>query len=388
MPDVDTPLISAIHRSGHALVLAMTGGGATVIGELLAVPGGSASVLEAVVPYSWSALIEWLGGAPDQACSERTARAMAMAALQRARLLADDTMAPEKLIGVGCTASLASDRPKRGAHRYYVALQSYDGTTCYAEELEKGLRSRAEEEAIVMRAVLQLVAKHCGVPVAESLSSTFQPAHPAARDLLMQRVGAVLLQASPTNKYDVVEQLTTGEARPGRRLLFPGAFHPRHAGHCQMAEWAAQQYGLPVEWELSLFNVEKPPLDYVEIAARLSGFEAGERVWLTRAPTFVEKARFFPGATFLVGVDTIVRIADARYYGQSEVARDEALAEIAALGCRFVVFGRRSEQGFLTLDDVSLPPALKAICDAVPEQAFRADVSSTELRRQQEQQQQ
>jgi hypothetical protein len=388
MPAADTPLISAIHRSGHALVLAMTGGGATVIGELLAVPGGSASVLEAVVPYSWPALIEWLGGAPDQACSERTARAMAMAALQRTRALADESTPTEKLVGVGCTASLASDRPKRGAHRYYVALQSYDGTTCYAEELEKGLRSRAEEEAIVTRGVLRLVAKHCGVAMDEALASTFQPALPAARDLLMQKIDAVLMQASPTNKYDVVEQLTTGEARPGPRLLFPGAFHPRHAGHCQMAAWAAQQYGLPVEWELSLFNVEKPPLDYVEIAARLSSFEPGERVWLTRAPTFVEKARFFPGATFLVGVDTIVRIADVRYYDHNEVARDQALAEIAALRCRFVVFGRRIEQGFLMLHDVSLPPVLQAICDAVPEQAFRADVSSTELRGQQEQQQQ
>lgn len=120
MPSVDdTKLIQAIHRSGRQWVLALTGGGATAVGDLLAVPGGSASILEAVVPYSWPALIDWLGGKPDHACSARTARAMAMAAFQRALKLADPATGVENLIGLGCTASLASDRPKRGPHRLH-----------------------------------------------------------------------------------------------------------------------------------------------------------------------------------------------------------------------------------------------------------------------------
>jgi hypothetical protein len=79
-------------------------------------------VLEAVVPYSLAALVDWIGGKPDQACSEATARAMAMAAFMRVRELAPDADV-EKLIGVGCTASLATDRPKRGERRIHVAVQ-------------------------------------------------------------------------------------------------------------------------------------------------------------------------------------------------------------------------------------------------------------------------
>lgn len=131
-------------------MLAVTGGGATAIGELLNVPGGSQSVLECIVPYSAAALCEWIGGKPDQFCSEPTARAMAMAAFERARHLvsADGDADPHKLVGVGCTASLASDRPKRGPHRVYVASQTANATAAYSLELTKGARTRQQEEEV------------------------------------------------------------------------------------------------------------------------------------------------------------------------------------------------------------------------------------------------
>ena len=76
-------MIERIHQSAKQLVLSITGGGSGAIAALLEVPGGSATVLEARVPYAQAALEEWLGGPVDQACSEPTARAMAMAAFVR-----------------------------------------------------------------------------------------------------------------------------------------------------------------------------------------------------------------------------------------------------------------------------------------------------------------
>src|SRR4051812_4177407 len=55
-------LIERIHASGRPLVLAVTGGGSGCISALLQVPGASATVLEAVVPYAATALQQWLGG--------------------------------------------------------------------------------------------------------------------------------------------------------------------------------------------------------------------------------------------------------------------------------------------------------------------------------------
>src|SRR5688572_14269934 len=100
-------LVEQIHASGRPFVLAITGGGSGAIAALLQVPGASASVLEAIVPYSARAMLDWLGGPVDQYCSEKTARAMAMRAFERARELSDAD--PHTLIGIGATASLASN---------------------------------------------------------------------------------------------------------------------------------------------------------------------------------------------------------------------------------------------------------------------------------------
>src|SRR5262249_32926867 len=101
-------IVDGIHASGRRCVLAITGGGAGAVAGLLRVPGGSRVLLEAIVPYERGALVDFLGREPGQACSPETAVAMARRALARARALA----AGSRLVGVGITASLVSDRPK------------------------------------------------------------------------------------------------------------------------------------------------------------------------------------------------------------------------------------------------------------------------------------
>jgi len=368
MDDSTTELIRQIHASGTRLVLALTGGGSRAIGQLLEIPGGSNSVLEAVVPYSSAALDAYLGQPPEHYCVESTARLMAMASFQRGATYAAGF---ENVAGVGCTASLASDRPKRGAHRVHVAVQTITFTSSVSLELTKGARSRHDEEALVARLVLDAVAEACGVenrlPLEllpdESPCYARTDAPQPWQDLLCVRRQAVC---------------HTGSSAPPR-LLFPGAFHPLHEAHREMARLASQRLGDPVAYEISLENVDKPLLDYREIAERTKPF-SGETLWLTRAPTFVEKARLFPGATFIVGVDTIRRMADAKYYASDPAARDRAIDDLAASGCLFLVFGRLDQGTFHSLDDIPMPPALRAICQSVPPKEFRRDISSTQLR--------
>ena len=92
-----------LHSADWQGVFYLTGGGSLLISELLTTPGASASVLEVQVPYAAAALADLLGRAPDRACSDSTARAMAMAAFQRARALG-----ARRPFGFACTASLAS----------------------------------------------------------------------------------------------------------------------------------------------------------------------------------------------------------------------------------------------------------------------------------------
>ncbi len=157
---VSPSLIERIHAAGKPLVLAITGGGSGAISGLLEVPGASASVLEVVVPYASAALADWLGGTPEQFCSERTARAMAMAAFERARQLTDaDRLS---LRGIGATASLATTRPKRGPHRIHVAWQSAEMTVVTSCSFSSEL-SRADEEPLATQVILDVIADACGV---------------------------------------------------------------------------------------------------------------------------------------------------------------------------------------------------------------------------------
>ncbi len=166
---------------------------------------------------------------------------------------------------------------------------------------------------------------------------------------------------------------------PGK-LVFPGAFNPLHDAHRQMAALAEDLLGASVEFEISIENVDKPPLELREIKQRVEQFEPQRTIWLTRAPTFVEKSEIFPGATFVVGADTIARIAAPRYYGHDVAAAERAVEAIAAAGCRFLVFGRLWFDEFTTIENIELGRCLRALCRQIPEADFRMDISSTDLR--------
>lgn len=381
-------IVGDIHASGRQLVIAITGGGSGAISRLLQTPGASRSMLEAIVPYSNASLAAWLGGTPEQACSAATARAMAMAAFLRARALAPEAD-PHALVGVGCTASLATDRVKRGAHRVHTAVQTSGSTRsqCYMPVLDGEDRALQEEHAAAL--VLWEIASACGVEASaiedwlplDSGSDALvgldvEIAQSPWVELLLGERSLVI--ESPSATVDRPSQTET----PTAKLVFPGAFNPPHLGHLRMAALAERRLGTPLTWELSIVNVDKPPLDFIEIRTRIHALRAEDHerpIALTSAPTFREKAALFPGATFVVGADTVLRVGDLRYYGDA-AARDRAVAEIAALSCRFLVFGRQSSAGFQTLGDLGLPRELRALCDEVPAADFREDVSSTQLR--------
>ena len=153
-------LISALHGSGRKAALAITGGGSGAIGELLRVPGGSRLLIEAQLPYDEQALATFLGFAPAQACSSDTAIAMARSARAHAAGL---VTAGSDLVGLGATAALVSDCPRKGAHRCHIAFAGSTSTAHCTCVLAKGRRDRAAEEDLVSRAIVLWLATACGI---------------------------------------------------------------------------------------------------------------------------------------------------------------------------------------------------------------------------------
>jgi len=370
-------LISALHASGRKVALAITGGGSGAIGELLRVPGGSRLLIEAQVPYDAAALAMFLGFAPAQACSADTAIAMARSARGRAARLAPEEADP---VGLGATAALVSDRPRKGEHRFHIAFADSARIAHCTGVMTKGRRDRAAEEDVVSRAIILWLAHACGIaaPSPRSLldgDETFADTEIAAVDIIDRFLAGEFdrLTAQPDGELVV-------SARPFPVLL-PGSFNPLHAAHVLLARVAEEITQQPLAFELSVTNVDKPPLESRTVRHRLAQFAGKAPVELTRAPTFLEKSRLFPQTTFVIGADTAERLIAPKYYGDDEIRMHAALEEIAHSGASFLVAARIDAAGRLrTLGDISMPRRYAGLFTEIPEQRFRMDASSSEIR--------
>ena len=340
-----------LHDSPWQGTVHLTGGGAGLLSELLAEAGASRTLIEARVPYAEGSLEALLGGRPDQACSAPTARALAMAAFQRSL-----RFGARPAFGFGITASLATDRLKRGPCRAHLAVQTL-GHTAQTKIALQGTRTEQEATLVDFAWHTLLDALALSNPPQTTLEQVAAPSEWQA-----------LIDGS--------RRSTPAPQSPA--LILSGSFNPLHDGHRRMMAIAEARLGQPGVFELSVENPDKPLLDYIEIQERLTQFQGNVR--LTRLPTFRDKACEFPGATFAVGIDTLLRIADPRYYG-GEAQRDEAVAAMLEAGVSFLVFGRLVGGTFQGLSRATLPAALSGACTEVTEDEFRTDLSSTELRR-------
>ena len=392
MTDDVKGLVERIHDSPKMAVIAVSGAGVEALAWLLGVPGASRTVLEAVVPYSQRSMAEFLGHEPEgQYVSPETARDMAESAYGKALRLRERGDEPVvdvtgRVVGLSCTATIATDRPKRGDHRCCIATCDDQGVTTYSLKLAKGSRDRGGEEDVVSRIVLRALAE------AFDIETTLPLVLLDTEQLDVQRTERAnsleQLLASADKGYG--EGVRTVTVYPDGRMVedesldavvMPGSFNPLHEGHLRLAQVASEMLGgREVVFERAVVNVDKPPLEESEVRRRLRQFEGRWRVVLTRASRFYEKASLLPGCTFVVGWDTAIRLVDTGYYGEDEGTMLSALSSIRTAGCRFLVAGRIQGGVFRTLADVAVPPGFDDLFQAIPESRFRADVSSTELR--------
>jgi hypothetical protein len=368
-------LIERLHAAPPRAAFAITGGGASALAALLAVPGASRTVLEAVVPYHPNALADYLGRVPDRACSADTGRLLAERAFERARRLVPG----EPVFGLGLTAALPTDRARRGDERVFLSVACASGRDDFAVTFAKGARDRAGGEAAVAALALNAVARAKGVYHRLPTGLT------ADESLHHESVTA----AGPLTEFLAGTRETVGQAPDGGWLtdvpaglaVLPGSFNPLHDAHRQLAEVAARRLNRPVAFELSVRNVDKPDLGVAAVRQRLAQFLGRAPLWLTRAPTFDRKAGLFPGAVFVVGLDTALRLLDPRYWGGTVERRDAALGRIRDRGCRFLVAGRVTANGvFAALDTAALPEEFADLFDVLSEAEFRLDLSSSQLR--------
>jgi len=384
-------VVAEMHESPTMLVYDFAGAGAEALAWLHAVGGSSRTVLEAVDRYAPASLAEAIGGVPEKTVSPQVAAALAARARRRARELAVPGVS---VIGVGCTATIATDRTKRGDHRVCIAVEGALGLHTLALTLRKGERDRDAEERLVSTLVLHAAATGCGVLHrrgvtllgGEILDERFEAARPLA-DLLNGSRPHVAL----TPEGELLGALTW----PGAGVaIVSGSFNPLHEGHLGLAAAAQAHLGRPAAFELAPRNAEKPTLDALELYRRATQFQGRAPLLLTSVALFSHKAALYPGSVFVLGIDTAARVLSPRFY-DAEHDLDIALDAVRAHGCRFLVAGRSTgaagsvggprrgapgEETFMTLADIDVPARHADLFEALPERAFRADVSSSALR--------
>ena len=181
---------------------------------------------------------------------------------------------------------------------------------------------------------------------------------------------------------------SASENLPTHPLVLAGSFNPLHDGHRSMLNAASEIVSRSAYYEISIVNVDKPVLPREELEKRTAQMTSdGSSLIVTSAPRFTEKSSILPGATFVIGFDTYIRLMDKRYYPDhlagSVSAVENSLDLIHENGCSFVVAGRVDDHDqFRGMTDVQveIPARFRSMFTELNESQFRSDLSSTEIR--------
>ncbi len=353
-----------------ATVLAITGGGTEVIGELLRHGGASKNILEATVPYDTTAGIKYVGMAPDKFCSRDYALNLAVEAHRRAKMY---SVTKRPAMGVGATAKLVANGEREGRkHEVWIAIQLDEETRILNFEFSRcRCRTREEEERIAALMILEAILDATPIihgPIYNHLLDKSEVPVP-----YIQRGSEDIIKLT-TGKISHIDR-TNKIVNP---LIFPGSFNPFHEGHKKIAQAAYEFFGKNryVVPELCINNIDKPALDFWRIQERIDGLKALKKEeWyggyiLTNQPLFINKTVATGYNTFIVGRDTFDRIFDLKYVGRHYNQED-----MLKNNMHFVVFDRKTSNGYIHHVD-------KLLYTLVPESVYSdTGISSSEIRK-------
>ena len=215
-------IVNKIHASPYKLTIVSSGGGTNAISALLEVAGASNTILESHIPYSKESMDTFLNKKPDHYCSLDTCLNMAANAYKKSKEV-DSESKTKHLLGIAITANLATTYEKKGDHKFFIVIQTYNYTKYLECFLDKGKRTREEEEELITSCVISLLANSCG----------FEFNLPSIDEEI--RINEVIAEKSWEKLFnDKVGFISNNISSP--ELIFPGSFNPLHEGHIKMKE--------------------------------------------------------------------------------------------------------------------------------------------------------
>ncbi len=318
-------MLEALKASNTKVYVAAAGAGAGIQKMLWGVPGASKFLAGASFPYSKEAFDEFVGYTPEHYVSRDAAIGLAIAAYLKA---STSCSTGQQAVGLGVSAAVTTERERRGGKRIEAVVVTADKVLAVSRTISDadGRLTPAEYRMIDGSAHVD------GTGVDLLFHAVLGEPYKLAQDITEEARAHFFGRPLFTRYGQRLKHPTHGD--PAQRLaLYPGNFNPPHAGH------------FAVSSEKTLFQVSaapphKPVLSLGDMLQRVC-YLRGKRdvMFLPGAPLYIDKARLFPHATFILGADAMDRMLDPKW-GMDIVPM---LQEFVKLGTFFLVAPRGAD---------------------------------------------
>lgn len=440
--------ISQVYNSSgqrNIFSLNVTGGGVQSLQWLFSTPGASKSVQNACIPYSKNSVDQLCPKLSKDSsyCTEERVIQLAKKAFQVSMesIISDSSSIHVNeesinVFGVACSASLTTDRSKRGDDKAFIAIYTSSHYQVFRLYFDKATYSREMQDNICSKQIINAIGETCGLfPFFDinqdhegvALERKRYQLESFLDKLYNQHMSNAIFFPTKENidKWIVMDELNL----PERSLVFPGSFNPLHEGHIGLVNAVVKKSNSSrlVIFEIAIINADKPKISLETVYERLNQFYIENNslidyfyqhriqyaISISTQPLFTAKSKLFPSCDFIIGADTLLRLFDLKYYvsNSNQVESNinprevsianitQAFSVISENKCKFYVGGRVPQAvadkssispEFLTTENIlSSNPIGRLMSSIWPqmfisfsEDEFRFDISSSEIRAQ------
>jgi len=303
---------------------------------------------------------------PEHFCSEEAAIDLASAAYIKAYKFGG-----KKPVGLGITASVASEKIHRGDHRIFGCCITDEKVLLFHKTLEKGAGAgaRAHDGMSADDLGFFMLVDALGVSAFEPPVRQYEDGTEKAKARFF---------AHPF--FTANGKRLAGLSDSKHWALMPGAYNPPHEGHFGTADSVLDDYHRQVVFEVTAEPPHKEALSPQLLLQRAKLLHGRDRLFTKKNPLYLDKARAYPGIPLVMGADAMVRLLDPKW-GVDVTA---SFKEFKELNTELYIAGRTIGSKFITWQDIKemLPPEQSQLFVEIARPVTgHWEMSSTEIRK-------